>query len=72
MTLKEIETILRGSTKFELQSKDKDGNVVILDNAFIYELKYLPASLLRRNVLRLDLDECIIFLDRDYYMEDFE
>lgn len=65
MKLKELSQILQGSQKFTLQSRDDTNNIVNLDEVFIYEIQYLPASLLRREVLRIELDESIIFLDRN-------
>lgn len=65
MILKDLGQILRGSLKFKLQER-VDGNIITLDEVFIYEIQYLPACLLRRKVLEFDLDENIIFLDKDY------
>ena len=65
MKLKELSQILQGSQKFTLQSRDDANNVVNLDEVFIYEIQYLPAGLLRREILRIELDENIIFLDKN-------
>lgn len=65
MTLKELEKLLRGTTEFILESRDEDGNIIQLDKVLIYEIKYLPASLLKRTVLQIDLETNIITLDID-------
>ena len=65
MKLKELSQILQGSQKFTLQSRDDTNNIVNLDEVFIYEIQYLPAGLLRREILRIELDENIIFLDKN-------
>ena len=72
MTLKELEPVLRGSLKFNLLARDKDKNIINLDSVLIYEIKYLPACLLRRKVIELDLDDNFIFLDKDIYGEEAE
>lgn len=63
MKLKDLEKILRGSIKFKLQARVNE-NIETLDEVLIYEIKYLPANLLKREVLQIDLDENIIFLDK--------
>lgn len=64
MTLRELETVLRGTTTFTIQTR-VDGYIRDVDKVLIYEIKYLPAGLLRRQVLEIDLEENIIFLDDD-------
>lgn len=69
MTLKDLSIILRGTTKFKLQVR-VDEKIQTLDEVLIYEIQYLPASLLRRKVIEVDLETNIIFLDRDYNQEE--
>lgn len=69
MTLKELSKVLRGVNKFKLQAR-VNSNIETLDEVLIYEIQYLPASLLRRNILEIDLEENIIFLDKDYNQEE--
>ena len=63
MKLKDLEKILRGSIKFKLQARVNE-NTETLDEVLISAIKYLPANLLKREVLQIDLDENIIFLDK--------
>lgn len=64
MTLRELGSVLRGTTTFTIQTRI-DGYIRDIDKVLIYEIKYLPAGLLRRQVLEVDLEESIIFLDDD-------
>lgn len=69
MTLKDLSIILRGITKFKLQARVSE-KIETLDEVLIYEIQYLPASLLRRKVIEIDLETNIIFLDKDYNQEE--
>jgi len=63
MKLKDLERLLRGSVKFKLQARVED-RIETLDEVLIYEIKYLPSGLLKREVLQIDLDTNVIFLDK--------
>lgn len=62
MVLKDLKDVLQGSINFKLQSKNEAGEVENIDEVLPYEIKYLPANLLKRNILRIDLDAREIFL----------
>jgi len=63
MKLQDLERLLRGSVKFKLQARVED-RIETLDEVLIYEIKYLPSGLLKREVLQIDLDTNVIFLDK--------
>lgn len=69
MTLKDLSIVLRGITKFKLQARVNE-KIETLDEVLIYEIQYLPASLLRRKVIEVDLETNIIFLDKDYNQDE--
>lgn len=62
MILKELEDILQGNVSFTLQARDENGYIKDLDHILPYEIRYLPANLRKMMVLRLDVEEKIIFL----------
>lgn len=65
MELKDLEEMLQGSVKFILQARDKEGYIKDLDVILPYEIKYLPSKLRTAKILKIDLDENIIFLKID-------
>ena len=63
MILKDLENILQGSTKFILQRRDSNDNIENIDTIIPCEIRYLPAKLRLSTILRIDLDDKIIFLN---------
>lgn len=63
MILKDLIQVLLCSKKFDLVEQSTDTR---LDTAAVEELEYLPASLLKRNVVLIDVDDAIIKLGDDF------
>ena len=63
MILKDLENILQGSIKFILQRRNSANEIENVDTILPCEIRYLPAKLRLSNVLRIDLDDKIIFLN---------
>jgi hypothetical protein len=72
MVLKELEDILQGNVSFTLQARDENGYIKDLDHILPYEIRYLPANLRKMMVLRLDVEEKIIFLKSFESLEENE
>ena len=62
IVLKDLEDVLQGSVKFKVQRRNFDKNIETVDEILPYEIKYLPANLSTSEILRIDLDEKVIFL----------
>lgn len=62
MMLKDLYTVLQGSKRFKIQARNENGTIETLDEILPYEIRYLPAGITKKEVLRIDLDEGIIFL----------
>ena len=63
MILKDLIQVLLCSKKFDLVEQSTDTR---LDTVTVEELEYLPASLLKRNVVLIDVDDAIIRLGDDF------
>lgn len=63
MILKDLIQVLLCSKKFDLVEQSTGTR---LDTVTVEELEYLPASLLKRNVVLIDVDDAIIKLGDDF------
>ena len=63
MILKDLIQVLLCNKKFDLVEQSTDTR---LDTVTVEELEYLPASLLKRNVVLIDVDDAIIKLGDDF------
>lgn len=63
MILKDLIQVLLCDKRFDLVEQSTDA---ILDTVTVEELEYLPASLLKRNVVLIDVDDAVMKLGDDF------